>query len=69
MSEKKLYRYYARMSSAVLLKVILAAGGFWIGQTLDRKYGSEPYLMFLFFIVGVSVGLWWVIRNATRDSE
>ncbi len=66
MSDRAAYRYYARMSSAVLLKVLLAAGGYFLGTYLDALWGTSPFIMFLCFLTGVSIGLWWVIRNASR---
>lgn len=65
MSDKGLYRFYARMSSAVLVKIILAMGGFFLGRYLDRLWGTEPYLLLLGFVTGVSLGLWWVVRTAS----
>lgn len=68
MSElRNTYRFYARMSSAVFVKVLLAGGGFWLGSKLDTKYHTSPYLMMLGFVVGAGVGLWWVIRTANRQ--
>lgn len=66
MLDRGAYRYYARMSSAVFLKVLLAAGGYFLGSYLDAQWGTGPFLMFLCFVAGVSIGLWWVIRNASR---
>jgi len=67
MGDRKLYRYYARLSGAVFGKVILCTLGFLGGRALDEKYGTAPYLMFLFFIVAVSAGLWAVIKVASRE--
>ncbi len=64
-----MYRFYARMSSAVLVKILLSVLGAWVGKKADTHFGTEPYLMFLGFVMGVSVGLWWVIYNANRPSE
>ena len=66
MSHAKLLRYYARLSSAVIIKILLATLGFWSGRKLDAILGTEPFLMFLGFVAGVSLGLWWVIRTANR---
>ncbi len=67
MAPTNLYRYYARLSSAVLVKLALCMVGFLLGKKLDAALGTGPYLMFLGFVVGVSVGLWWVIRTANKE--
>ncbi len=67
MSDAALYRYYARLSGAVFVKLALAVGGFFLGRYLDRRWGTEPYLLMACFTLGVSLGLWWVIRVASAD--
>jgi F0F1-type ATP synthase assembly protein I len=64
MSDANLYRFYARMSSAVLVKILLSVAGFFLGRYLDRLWGTEPYFLLAGFIGGVSLGLWWVVRTA-----
>lgn len=66
MFDAKLYRYYAKISGAVFVKIALATGGFFLGRRLDQLYGTDPFLMFLGFVLGVSIGFWWVIRTANR---
>ncbi len=65
MNDKNLYRFYARMSSAVMVKLVLAMAGFFLGKYLDRRWGTEPYLLLLGFVAGVGLGLWWVVRTAS----
>jgi F0F1-type ATP synthase assembly protein I len=64
-----MYRFYARMSSAVLVKIALSCAGFFLGRALDRKWGTEPYLLLLGFTTGVSLGMWWVIRTANESER
>ncbi|MBY0371028.1 AtpZ/AtpI family protein [bacterium] len=69
MGDRKLYRYYARVSGAVFAKVILCAIGFWLGTQADTRFGTAPYGMFTGFLIGVSAGLWGVIRAANQDDS
>jgi ATP synthase protein I len=46
--------------------------GYFIGDWLDRKWGTEPYLMILFITLGfVAAGreVWGLIKRASRDQE
>lgn len=67
MSDRKLYRYYARLSGAVFQKIVLCCLGAYLGNAIDKKYNTAPYGMFTGFLIGVSIGLWTVIRAAERE--
>lgn len=62
-------RLYARLSAAVLAKVILVALAFWFGSQLDKAYGTEPYIMFGMVILAMAIGIWWIVRIAETDGK
>lgn len=43
--------------------------GLLMGWYLDRLFGTEPWLMLLFFIFGLAAGFKNVIRLAQKDWE
>jgi len=46
---------YGQLSLLLAIPFLLAAGpliGFFIGKYLDRWLGTEPYLMYVFIIMG-----------------
>lgn len=42
--------------------------GWWIGQALDKRFGTTPYLMALFTLLGVAAGFIEMFRVVTRIS-
>ena len=62
----KWMRYAARMSSAVLTKVALIAGGYFAGNWADGELGTGPWLMVGGIAVGTGIGLFWVIYVADK---
>ena len=40
--------------------------GWWFGQFLDRKLGTDPWLMIVFLLFGVGAAFKAVIREARR---
>lgn len=50
---------------AIELVVGVAAGGF-IGWVLDRQFGTAPWLLIVFLILGFAAGMLNVIRTARR---
>ncbi|MEW5701444.1 MAG: AtpZ/AtpI family protein [Candidatus Zixiibacteriota bacterium] len=46
--------------------------GYFVGDWLDRKWGTSPYLMVLLIVLGfVAAGreVWGLIKRAARDQE
>ena len=46
--------------------------GFYAGDWLDQKFGTEPYLMVLMIVLGfVASGreVWGLIKRASRDTD
>jgi len=52
-----------RLSTELVAGVVVGAG---IGWALDRVLGTGPWLLFLFFFLGVAAGVVNVIRAASR---
>lgn len=51
--------------------VISAVGGGLLGRWLDRRWGSEPWLLVLGFVTGSATGIaytWRVSRNKRNES-
>jgi ATP synthase protein I len=57
------------------IPILLAVGpvvGFFIGRWLDKKLGTEPFLMVLFLIFGfIASGreIYGIIKRAEKNSE
>lgn len=46
--------------------------GYFIGDWLDKRFGTEPWLMTIFIVMGfVAAGreVWGLIRRASRDTD
>ena len=65
----------ARLSSIGLEMAAATAIGWFIGDWLDGKLGTRPWLMIVFLVLGVTAGfrgLWRVAREASggkRESK
>lgn len=57
------------MGNAALTKVALMLGLGWAGSKLDQKLGTEPWLMFLGVLLGLGLGLWYIIVLANRFNK
>jgi ATP synthase protein I len=53
------------MKIAIELVVGIAVGGF-IGKILDDQFGTAPWLMIVFLMLGFAAGLMNIIRTARR---
>lgn len=65
--DPKRMRTLAIMVNAVSAKVVLIVGGFYLGRWLDRSYGTAPYGVTIGLCLGLALGLWVVIRAATKN--
>ncbi len=66
--EEKISELYNAASAASIglemgLAVVL---GWFIGQWLDGKFGTDPYLMLFFVCIGVAAGFKGVLRVARQ---
>ena len=56
----------AIITNAVTTKALLIAGGYYLGSYLDRQYNTAPYLMVTGIVLGLSLGLWWLVITLNR---
>ena len=54
--EKKQYKVLMSLASVGFATVISTLLGFWFGLYLDGVFGTTPWLMLLFLILGVVAG-------------
>ena len=54
--EKKQYKALMSLTSMGFATVISTLLGFWFGLYLDGVFGTAPWLMILFLILGVIAG-------------
>jgi ATP synthase protein I len=62
----KVSRFFeaAKVSSVGLEMAVATAVGWGFGYWLDRKLGTDPYLMLTFLLLGVAAGFKGLIRAA-----
>lgn len=54
------------MGNAALTKAVLMFGLGWGGYKLDQKWGTKPFLMFFGVLLGLGLGIWYIIVLANR---
>ena len=64
--DPKKMRMMVVMGNAALTKAVLMFGLGWGGYKLDQKLGTKPWLMFLGLLLGLALGLWYIIVLANR---
>jgi len=57
------------MGNAALTKAILMFGLGWGGYKLDQKWGTKPWLMFLGVLIGLGLGIWYILLLANRFNK
>lgn len=57
------------MGNAALTKAVLMFLLGWGGYRLDLKWGTRPWLMFLGVLIGLGLGLWYIIILANRFNK
>lgn len=57
----KLVRFSAALSSGVLTTGALTYGGYWLGRKLDSAWNSSPLWSIGLLLVGVCIGLGYLI--------
>lgn len=66
---KIIYRKIAELSSLVLMLPSSIAVGLFIGYYLDKLFGTQPWLLLIFTILGVISGFYSLIRGLSRYKE
>ncbi|MHB9126451.1 MAG: AtpZ/AtpI family protein [Armatimonadota bacterium] len=56
-------------STAGLVLVVSIVIGYFFGTWLDKKFGTEPYLMLLFTVLGIAAGFIELFRLVSQISQ
>ncbi|MCC6543306.1 MAG: AtpZ/AtpI family protein [Nitrospirae bacterium] len=71
-SDNEKYRYVRQVGLYTGIPVLLVAGpaiGFFIGNYLDKKLGTDPWFMIFFIVVGFVASIRQTIEFITRASN
>ena len=60
------YRKIAALSSLGLMLPSCTIVGFIFGYLLDKLFGTDPWLMFVFLLLGTASGFYSLIRGLNR---
>lgn len=64
--DTKKVRVALMMGNAVMTKALMIAAAWYLGSKLDRKYGTEPFIMFGMVITSMILGVWYILRVAKK---
>jgi ATP synthase protein I len=67
--QRKWMRSAGQASSIGLVLVIATVIGYAIGNWLDKKLGTAPWLMFVFTLLGIIAGFVQIFRIANQLSK
>lgn len=59
-------RFAATLSSAVMLKVLLIAGGYWLGTRVDARLATAPLGLAVGVLAGGGLGLFYLVLVVQR---
>jgi F0F1-type ATP synthase assembly protein I len=59
----------AEASTVGIMLVVATAIGYFFGSWLDKKFGTGPWLMIVFTLMGIAAGFIELIRLAIRLSK
>ncbi len=62
----KLMRFSAAMSSAVMMMGVIVFGGYWVGNRMDQSFHTSPLFAIVLLLVGIIIGLFWILYVANR---
>ncbi len=62
----KLMRFSAAMSSAVMVMGCVVFGSYWLGHRLDVMTSTSPLFAIGGLLVGIVLGLGWVLFVANK---
>ncbi|MFP4081262.1 MAG: AtpZ/AtpI family protein [Candidatus Aminicenantes bacterium] len=63
------YKKIAELSSVVLILPSSIAVGLFLGYLLDKLFGTHPWLLLLFTLLGVASGFYSLIRGISRYKD
>ena len=55
-----------KIASGLVLPIL---AGFFLGNYLDKKFTSAPWMTLLLLMLGVIAGFGWLYRISTRDED
>ncbi len=70
--DDKKYRYVHQVGLYTAIPIILVAGpavGFFIGDYIDRKFGTAPWFMLFFIVIGFVASIRQTIEFITKASN
>lgn len=69
-SDNKLdFRKVAELSSLALMLPSSIAVGLFLGYFLDKLFGTQPWLLLVFTLLGVASGLYSLIRGLSKFKD
>lgn len=66
--DTKKLRLAVIMGNAVMTKAVMIALGWYVGNKLDKKLGTEPYLMILLVVLAMIFGVWYILYIAQKNN-
>ncbi len=63
------YRKIAALSSLGLMLPSSIAVGLFLGYYLDKLFGTQPWLLLVFFILGTVSGFYSLIRGLSKFKD
>ena len=67
--DRKLFKFYGEMSGAVMLKVLMMVGAFFLGRAIDDRLHTFPIFAFSFLVVAMGLGIWLIYYLASRGTK
>jgi len=64
--DAKKLRVAIMMGNAVMTKALMISAGWYFGSKLDKKYGTGPYGMIFLVVLGMGLGVWYILRTAKK---
>jgi ATP synthase protein I len=55
-----------KIASGLVLPIL---AGFFLGNYLDKKLNSSPWLTLLLLLLGISAGFWWLYKSAKGRND
>jgi F0F1-type ATP synthase assembly protein I len=72
MSNNNDYKWYRSLSIASSIGLVLAVSiaiGYFFGSWLDKKFGTTPWLMLVFTLMGIAAGFIEMFKLAQQLSK